>query len=94
MLVLMMLAALIAMAPGPHRSNEMLTTIEAEASRLGVPPLRLERALSLPERARPRPRSGPLYCLDETLTEPGEVRRVCRSRADWAELGFEPVGEG
>ena len=34
---------------------------------------------------------GPYYCFLDDISKKGEVRRVCRKRADWNRLGLEPV---
>lgn len=64
-----------------------------------VPPLRIDRgldravlvrALSAPETPEAH-RRGVRLCAHDTLSRPGEVRRVCRTRSDWRRLGVDPI---
>jgi hypothetical protein len=68
-------------------------TLASEASRLGVTRIKLHDALASRERS---PRFRPTeyrHCVEDKITDPPRVRRVCRSLADWHMLGFELMDE-
>lgn len=60
----------------------------APASEWGrdISPWVLRNALRAPERKA----KGVKYCFLDDVTTPGEVRKVCRTRQQWASRGLRP----
>jgi hypothetical protein len=84
MLVLMMLAAAWTLVPAALHPVAALAALERHLARFDPPP----PPIGVPGDERR------LYCLEEQLAASMETRQVCRSRRDWAALGFAPIAPG
>jgi hypothetical protein len=74
-LTLALAGAVGAASPSPHYTAVDRATVIA--------------ALRAPQRA-PKGRAI-RYCVTDTISTPGAMRRVCRTRADWRALGVAPL---
>lgn len=94
-------AAAVAAAASPAPATPMPDIANARMSSAPVLPAskwaqphdrqRVIDALRQPLSARMTSGKGPYYCFLDDISKKGEVRRVCRKRADWNRLGLEPV---
>ena len=75
-------------APNDQKWDRTVTA----AHEMAVPTSRLFAALS--SAPAPRRSSRPLYCFEDSLTDPAAPRMLCRTLAEWAEFGLEPVTGG
>jgi hypothetical protein len=85
--LLLTASAVAAPAPAGHRWHR----VAAAAHEMGVPTPRLYDALSA---AKARRAALACYCFEDRLTDPASPAKVCRTRAEWATFGLEPIADG
>jgi hypothetical protein len=85
MLVLMMFAAVLSLIPESLRPAPLPPALHIGWRSPPPPP-----GLLHPPRPE-APDAVRLYCLDEAVPGDHAIRRTCRTRDDWAALGFVPV---
>lgn len=94
----MIILSIIAAAAGPAAdTSEPLASghwprVVAEARRMDVPAITLERAIKAPQ-MKHWARHTKRYCYPLDKIEPGSSRMVCRTRSDWQALGLDPIDE-
>lgn len=86
MLVLMMFAAVLSLIPETFRPAPLPPALHLGWRSPPPPP-----GLMRPPGPADAPGAARLYCLDEAMPGDDAIRRTCRTRGDWAALGFAPI---
>ncbi len=88
----LILTASAVAAPAPAPDGQRWHRVATAAHEMGVPTPRLYDALA--DRNMPRRTTRPLYCFEDRFTNPATPTKICRTRAEWAAFGLEPLAEG